>query len=149
MQNLLLKFRAFMAERYGFDQLGRFLFGLSIVFWLLSAVLRWTPFRKAYFVFWLLNTAIYVIALLRIFSRDTYRRTLENERYLRARGRVLPFLMQKKERFGQKYGDPDYFFKNCPFCGTKLRLRRVKGKHTSRCPKCGRKFTVRVWRGKQ
>ena len=37
----------------------------------------------------------------------------------------------------------------CPFCGTKLRLRRVKGKHTSRCPKCGQKFTVRVWRGKQ
>lgn len=149
MQNLLVKFRAFMAGRYGFDQLGRFLFGLSIVFWLVSAVLRWTPFHKAYFVFWLLNTAIYIYALFRIFSRNTYSRTVENERYLRLRGRVLPFLMQKKEQYGNKYGDPDYFFKNCPFCGTKLRLRRVKGKHTSRCPKCGQKFTVRVWRGKQ
>ncbi len=98
---------------------------------------------RVYFVFWALNTGLYIIALFRIFSRNTYRRTVENERYLRLRGRVLPFFTRQRE----KYGDPDYFFKKCPFCGTKLRLRRVRGRHTSKCPKCGKKFTVRVLRG--
>ena len=145
MQNFLSKLRAFMAGRYGFDQLGRFLFGLSMVFWLLCIPLRFLPFPHVYFVFWALNLGLYVFAFFRIFSRNTYRRTVENERYLHFRQRIAPFLLRQKE----KYGDPEFFFKNCPFCGTKLRLRRVRGKHTSRCPKCGQKFTVRVWRGKQ
>ena len=143
MQNFLTRLRAFMAGRYGFDQLGGFLFGLSMVFWLLCVPLRWMQLPRVYFVFWALNTGLYIIALFRIFSRNTYRRTVENERYLRLRGRILPFLQRQRE----KHGDPDYFFKNCPFCGTKLRLRRVRGRHTSKCPKCRKKFTVRVLRG--
>ena len=70
MSDWIRKLRQFMAGRYGFDQLGRFLFGLSIVFWLISAILRWTPFSKAYFVFWLLNTLIYFYAIFRILSRN-------------------------------------------------------------------------------
>ncbi len=147
MSNFMLKLRQFMAGRYGFDQFGRFLFGLSIVFWLISGILRWTPFRRVYFVFWLLNTLIYVYAIFRILSRNTYDRTVENERYLRLRGKFLPFFERQKEKYKKKK-DPDYIYRACPFCSAKLRLRRVKGKHTSRCPRCGKTFSVRVWRGR-
>lgn len=147
MSNFMLKLRQFMAGRYGFDQFGRFLFGLSIVFWLISGILRWTPFRRVYFVFWLLNTLIYVYAIFRILSRNTYDRTVENERYLRLRGKFLPFFERQKEKYKNKK-DPDYIYRACPFCSAKLRLRRVKGKHTSRCPRCGKTFSVRVWRGR-
>ena len=145
MVSLIEKLRRFMYGRYGFDQLGRFLFILSLVFWAISALLRFTPFYKAYFVFWLLNTLIYVFAIFRILSRNTYQRTVENERYLRLRERVVP----RAQKFKRDKMDPDYFYKACPHCGSRLRLRRIRGKHNTRCPKCGTKFTVRVWFGKK
>ncbi|MBQ7689073.1 MAG: hypothetical protein IJT27_07655 [Clostridia bacterium] len=148
MRNFSERISRFMYGRYGMDQLGRFLFILSIVFWAISLILRWTPFRKAYFVFWLLNTIIYIFAFYRILSRDTYRRTVENERYLHFREKMLPFARDGKAEF-QKITNPDYVFRKCRFCGAKLRLRRKRGKHTTRCPKCGKTMTVRVLFGKQ
>lgn len=137
---MLNKIRQFMYGRYGYDQLGRFLFILSIVFWALSLIFRFTPFRRIYFVFWLLNTLIYIFAFYRIFSKNTYQRTLENEKYLQLRQRLYP----KWESFSKRKLDKTYIYKNCPNCNTKLRLKRVRGKHTTKCPKCGTKFNVRV-----
>lgn len=137
---MLNKIRQFMYGRYGYDQLGRFLFLLSIAFWVLSLIFRFTPFRRIYFVFWLLNTVIYIFAFYRIFSKNTYKRTIENERYLQFRQRLYP----KWESFSKKRLDKNYIYKNCPNCNTKLRLKRVRGKHTTKCPRCGTKFNVRV-----
>ena len=139
--NMLEKLRRLMEGRYGFDSLGRFLFGVSLVFWLIAGLLRFTPFRRAHFVFWLLNLLLYGFAVYRMLSRDIGRRQLENERYLVRRQRVLPFLERLKRN---RSGDPGYFFKNCPNCGAKLRLRRIRGRHRSRCPKCGKAFSVLV-----
>ena len=145
MASFIEKVRRFLYGRYGFDRFGGFLFILSMVFWAISLLLRFTPFRKVYFVFWLLNTLIYVYAIFRILSRNTYRRQRENERYLRIREKVVP----RAQKFKREKMDADYFFKVCPHCGTRLRLRRVRGKHNTRCPKCGTRFTVRVWFGKK
>ncbi len=143
--NLLNRFRNFMYGRYGFDQFGRFLFCLSIVFWAFSLVFRFTPLRKVYFVFWLLNTAIYVYAIFRILSKNTYQRTVENERYLRLRERFIPGW----RKFKSEKLDKDYIFKRCPHCSSRLRLRRVPGKHTAKCPRCGTRFTVRILFGRR
>ena len=62
------RFRRFMNGRYGYDQFGRFLFIVSLVFWALSGVMRFTPFRRLYFIFWALNTVLYVYAFFRFFS---------------------------------------------------------------------------------
>lgn len=140
MNTFLEKLRKFMYGRYGMDQLGRFLFILSVAFWAISLILRWTPLYKAYLFFWLTNVALYVIAFYRILSRDTYRRTIENERYLRLREKLLPFARGMKERVGTR----DYVFRKCRFCGAKLRLKRVRGSHTTRCPKCGKTMRVRI-----
>lgn len=139
--NLIERFRRFMYGRYGFDQLGSFLFLLSFVFWGLCFILRFTPLYKAYYFFSLLNTAMYVIAIFRILSRNTYKRTVENEKFLRIRSRVIPFL--NKHTMNLK--DKNYVYKKCPYCKTQLRLKRIKGKHTSRCPKCGTTFKIRIF----
>ena len=137
------RLRGFMYGRYGFDALGRFLFVLSIVFWGLSFVFRFTPLRSAYYVFWGLNLLIYAFALFRIFSKNTRARSAENERYLRFREKIVPPF----QRFKADKLDKNYVFKPCPHCGSRLRLKRIKGKHTVRCPKCGVSFTVRIFFG--
>lgn len=138
--DLLNRFRNFMYGRYGFDQLGKFLFILSLVFWALSVVFRFTPLRKAYFIFWLLNTLIYVYAIFRILSKNTYQRTVENERYLRVRERFVPGW----RKFKTEKLDKNYVFKLCPHCGSRLRLKRVRGSHTTKCPRCGTQFKVYI-----
>ena len=132
-----------MYGRYGFDELGRFLFAVGFISWLLCIVFRlfifvgiaW-PYRIVSFV----NTAVYIFAFFRILSRNIYRRADENNAYLRVRSRALPFLRDKKE----KYSDKEHIYKKCPNCSTQLRLKRIKGRHTTRCPKCGQKFKVTV-----
>ena len=139
------KLRRFMYGRYGFDQFGRFLFGLGIFFWLVCLLLRFALAFKAMYIIYrvcsVLNTAVYVYAVFRILSRNTYKRSLENEKYLRIRNKVVPVLEKKTENIRNK----EYIFKKCPNCGVKLRLKRIRGKHTTKCPKCGAKFNVRVW----
>ena len=135
---LFEKFNRFMYGRYGPDQLGRFLVILSLVFWAACLVLRFTPLRRLYFVFWLLNTALYVYAIFRFLSKNTWQRSVENERYLRLRERFLPFFRGVKDRVS----DREHVFRRCKFCKTRLRLKRVPGRHTTRCPQCGESFKV-------
>ena len=143
--NFLDRVRRFMYGRYGFDQFGRFLFGLGIFFWAVCFLLRFAlAFKTMYIIYRVcsvLNTAVYVYAVFRILSRNTYKRSLENEKYLRIRNKVVPVLEKKTENLRNK----EYIFKKCPKCGAKLRLKRIKGKHTTRCPQCGAKFNVRVF----
>ena len=72
----------FMYGRYGFDQLGRFLFALAFVFWVLCFFVRFLPWQFLYAMFSGINTALYIVAFFRILSKNTYKRTLENEKYL-------------------------------------------------------------------
>ncbi len=134
-----------MYGRYGFDQFGRFLFGLGIFFWAVCFLLRFALAFKAMYIIYrvcsVLNTAVYVYAVFRILSRNTYKRSLENEKYLRIRNKVVPVLEKKTENLRNK----EYIFKRCPKCGAKLRLKRIRGKHTTKCPQCGERFNVRVW----
>lgn len=132
----------FMSGRYGFDQLGSFLFAAGFALWLIGAVIRFIPgLRRLYMLFYILNNVMYIYAVFRIFSRNTYKRTLENERYIQIRNRVVPFLDKKTKNIR----DRDYIYKNCPKCGARLRLRRIRGKHITKCPRCGTKFNVRVF----
>ena len=138
---MLQRLRQFMNGRYGYDQLARFLFTVSIVFWILSAVFRFTPLRRLQFVFWALNLLLYGFALFRILSKDIARRTMENERYLALRMKWYP----KWDEFKKKKLNREYVYKACPNCSSRLRLRRVRGKHTAKCPRCGTKFKLRIY----
>lgn len=130
-----------MQGRYGMDQFGRFLFSLSFVFWILCFLCRFLPFPRVYYLFYTLNTVVYIYAFFRILSKNILNRTMENERYLHVREKLTPGIRE----FRMKYLDKDHIYKKCPVCGKKLRMERIRGKHISRCPKCGTKFNVRVF----
>lgn len=132
-----------MRGRYGFDAFGRFLLIASFVLSLIGGGFRIFNMPRIYYLFWALNTAGYIFAVYRILSRNILRREAENQWYLRRRERVMPHI----DRFTKSHFDRDYLYKVCPFCHTKLRLRRVRGKHTTRCPKCGSQFKLRVYWG--
>lgn len=131
----------FMYGRYGFDQLGKFLMLAGFVFGILCMFLRFLPSHLLYYICSTLNTVFYVVAVFRILSKNTYKRTLENEKYLQIRAKVLPVLDEKTKSIR----DRNYIYKKCPKCSAKLRLKRIKGKHITKCPKCGQKFNVRVF----
>ena len=141
MNGLKDKLIRFMYGRYGFDRLGGFLMGAGLVFGILCFFLRFLPTFIPYYICSFLNYAFYAVAIFRILSRNTYKRTLENERYLQLSARVMP-LFEDKIKSAK---DKSYIYKKCPTCSSKLRLKRIKGKHVTKCPKCGQKFNVWIF----
>lgn len=135
------KLYRFMYGRYGFDQFSRFLMTAGLVMAILCMFLRFLPTYIPYYICSFLNTFFYVFAFFRILSRNTYQRTLENEKYLRLRNKVMPYFNEKTKSLRDK----NYIYKKCPKCSAKLRLKRIKGKHITKCPRCGMKFNVRVF----
>lgn len=129
-------FAKFMEGRYGGDDYGRFLSVIAIVLIVLSVVF-------SSFVSWL-STALWIIGFsliiycyYRMFSRDTTRRSAENQKYLNNRYQRAVLKQQRKERNAQK---ADFKFYKCPKCGVLNRIPKGKGKIEITCPKCGEKF---------
>lgn len=141
MNSFIEKIYRFMYGRYGMDHLGRFLMAAGLVMAVLCMFLRFLPVPFVYYICSFLNTFFYVFAFYRILSRNISKRTLENERFLRLRNKVMPAFEEKTKSLR----DRNYIYKKCPKCSAKLRLRRIKGKHITKCPKCGQKFNVRVF----
>lgn len=130
-----------MYGRYGLDSLGHFLLLAGFVMGILCIFIRFLPTYIPYLICSFLNTFCYVLAVFRILSKNISRRTLENERFLRLREKLIPAFEEKTKSLR----DRNYIYKKCPKCSAKLRLRRIKGKHITKCPKCGTKFNVRVF----
>ena len=115
-------FRRFMTGRYGTDRLNVYILCASLLFVLLSMLLR-SPIWA-----FLLTTVSYGLmlwALFRSLSRNTYRRYQENRR-------MLMFLERLKDREHRYY--------TCPKCRQSVRVPRGKGKIAITCPKCKEKF---------
>lgn len=140
MNDFRSKIARFMYGRYGFDQLGRFLMGAGLVMAVLCMFLRFLPTHIPYYVCSFLNTFFYVFAFYRILSKNTLKRTIENDSYLRLRSKVLPMIDEKTKSIR----DREYIYKKCPKCSAKLRLKRIRGKHITKCPRCSQKFNVYV-----
>lgn len=140
MNDFRSKIARFMYGRYGFDQLGRFLMGAGLVMAVLCMFLRFLPTHIPYYICSFLNTFFYVFAFYRILSKNTLKRTIENDSYLRLRSKVLPMIDEKTKSIR----DREYIYKKCPKCSAKLRLKRIRGKHTTKCPRCSQKFNVYV-----
>lgn len=138
---IIERIKKFMTGRYGVDQLEKFLFVLTFITWGLCIFTRIFHLYKLNLVFSSLNFLIYIYAIFRFLSKNIYSRTLENEKYLRIRSKVMPVIKEKTKNLSDK----NYIYKICPRCDAKLRLKRVKGKHITQCPKCGKKFKVRVY----
>ena len=127
------KLNRFMYGRYGLDSFGKFLLTAAIVFIGMS----W--FVKSR----ILEIVIYALLILsyyRILSRNTYKRALENQRYLEKTYKIRAFFGRKKNTF---YQAKNYHIYKCPGCRQKIRIPRGKGKIEIRCPKCSTTFIKR------
>ena len=79
MNDFRSKIARFMYGRYGFDQLGGFLMGAGLVMAVLCMFLRFLPTHIPYYICSFLNTFFYVFAFYRILSKNTLKRTIEND----------------------------------------------------------------------
>ena len=126
-------FNAFMSNRYGADQFGRFLSVFALI--LLVADL---------FIPGLAGKIIAAIVLLvlafvifRMFSKNTVQRNKENIVYLKIKNWIVSRFVNFKRRFKDR--KTHRYFK-CPTCKTSVRVPKGKGKIRITCPRCAATF---------
>lgn len=124
------RFQQFMAGRYGNDNFNRFLLLVSLILMILSLFSR----RN---IFYTLALAALVYCYFRMFSRNTYKRYAENEKYLELKNRFLGVFRRERDHASQL---KNYRFFKCPNCRQKVRVPRGKGKIKIHCPKCHADF---------
>ena len=128
------KFARFMAGRNGNDQFNLFILIVEIVHLLLAGMFAGSLGKVLYpLVILLLGYAYF-----RMLSRNLYKRSEENGKYLRLRYKLMAELRVHRERWVQR---KDYKFFTCPSCKTTLRVPRGHGKIKIVCRKCGSSFT--------
>ncbi len=129
MRNLKEKFIRFMQGRYGNDQLNRFLITLAMILLVVSM------FTSDFLYILALIAMVY--AYYRMFSKNIYMRSGENQKYLQLEWKVKAFLGKKKNELKQLKTHHIY---KCPNCKQKIRVPRGRGKIAIRCRKCGTEF---------
>ena len=122
-------FQRFMSGRYGYDQLGRFLWLVSLVLLLLGMFLNG-------FLYYL-GLALLIWSYFRMLSRNIHKRYAENQKYLQLEGRVKKWFGKYRLRFDQR---KPYRYFRCPRCHQELRVPRGRGRISINCPKCGTSF---------
>lgn len=124
------KFARFMAGRYGMDSLGRFTMVLALIFIFLNYV---TANRLVPLLAW----ACIILTYFRMFSRNVYKRSSENQQFLNRTYNIRCRFYSWKNSLAQRKTHHIY---KCPSCRQKIRIPRGKGKIEIRCPKCNTRF---------
>ena len=122
-----------MQGRYGADQFSRFLLGACLVLLLLN---MFTGLPLIY----LMALALLVYSYFRMFSRNIYKRSEENRKYMEKTDGIRRSFDRMRRRAAQS---KDYHIYKCPSCGQKIRIPRGKGKIEITCPNCRNKFQKR------
>ena len=123
-----------MAGRYGNDQLNRFVSILSLVMMIGAIILNGTRIGRA---LWAIALVLLAIIYFRMFSRNLYKRSDENSRYMHLKYKLTGKMKMIRERWIQR---KDYKFFTCPSCKMNLRVPKGKGKINIVCRKCGNSF---------
>lgn len=124
--------RNFMYGRYGVDQFGNFLFVSYIVLFVISLFIPEISF---------LCYAVIIYTLFRMFSKQVYKRRIENEWFLNKTAGIRKFLNRQKNKW--KYRKTHKYLK-CPHCHQYLRVPKGKGNITVTCPSCHQQFDERT-----
>lgn len=127
------KFMNFMRGRYGIDKFSNTLVWIAFIIMLINL------FVGNSIVYWL-SMAILIYAYYRMFSRNIYKRSRENEWYLNKTYKLRMRVLKEKDR--AKLRKTHHIYK-CPECGQKVKVPRGRGKIEVTCPKCSMKFVKR------
>lgn len=133
----MYKFSMFMQGRYGWDQLNLALLVISLI---VEIVFGFCPYPVR--LFKLLTYVLIGLVIFRTFSRNIYKRSEENRKFLPLYNRIISWFKLTYKKF--RDGKTHRYYK-CPACKSSLRVKYVKGTHTIRCPKCGNKFSKKIW----
>jgi len=119
-----------MQGRRGKDQLGTFILTLSIILGVLNLFLELVPIT-------LIAFALLIYEIFRFLSRNVYKRSEENRKFIAFNSKIAGFFKLTKNKIRDR---KTHVYKSCPACKSTLRLPRSKGEHTVRCPRCGERF---------
>ena len=134
MGNLKNKLAQFMYGRYGTDQLYTALIALYFVLVVVNIFIR-SAITSG------LMSIILILIIFRTLSRNTYKRSMENEKFIKI---FKPFRTSGALQLRKIRESKTHRFRKCPHCKKMLRLKRVRGKHTVKCPSCNKEFEVRI-----
>ena len=120
-----------MQGRYGMDELSKFLMAISIVMIILASLTRNSIVNLVSFI-------IIGFVYVRMFSKNFYKCSLQNQKYLKLRNKITGSWQNRISRFKQR---KTYSFYDCPECRQKVRIPKGKGKVQITCPKCKAEFS--------
>ena len=127
------RIRKFMYGRYGPDELYKFQMVLYFITLILGIFIK----SKILSIVQLLFVASIIF---RPMSKKIYKRSDENQRYLKIKNNLLkPFTNIKRN-----IKDKDHIYKKCHKCKTtlKLPLPSKRGIKHAKCPHCGKRITL-------
>ena len=124
------KIRKFMYGRYGPDELYKFLFELYIVLIIINLFIRSNILN-------FISLLVIIYMLFRFFSQKIYKRSKENQLFLKIKVKFLKPFKVVNLNFNDKYN-------KCSKCGTilKLPLQTQAGFKKAKCPKCNKKVRL-------
>lgn len=120
----------FMAGRYGLDSFGKATIIAALIAVVLASLFD-TPILSV------LAWVLIIYAYFRMFSRNIYKRSTENQVYLAKTRKIRTWLSVQKNLWQQRKTHHIY---KCPTCHQKIRVPKGKGKIEIRCPKCQTHF---------
>ena len=124
------KFMRFMYGRYGVDTLGKYSLGAGLATMVLSIVFD-------SYTLSLLSWFFIILTYFRMFSRNLYKRSSENQTFLNKTYKLRTWFGKQKNMMTQRKTQHIY---RCPGCKQKIRVPRGKGRIEIRCPKCHTTF---------
>ena len=124
------KFMRFMCGRYGVDTLGKYSLGAGLATMVLSIVFD-------SYTLSLLSWFFIILTYFRMFSRNLYKRSSENQTFLNKTYKLRTWFGKQKNMLAQRKTHHIY---RCPGCKQKIRVPRGKGRIEIRCPKCHTTF---------
>ena len=124
--------RNFMYGRYGVDQFGNFLFISYIILFVISLFIPFISF---------LCYAVIIYSLYRMFSKQIYKRNMENEWFLAKTSGIIKFFNRQKNKWNYR---KTHKYLKCPHCHQYLRVPKGKGDITITCPTFHQQFDKRT-----
>lgn len=127
LHNLKQSLQQWSYGRYGFDQLSRVLYIISLVIIGLSLI-------PGFQLLVMVAFALMVLVTFRTGSKNTTKRRLENDKFLNLTRKPRAWFAFRKEVYANR---KTYCYFICRECGRHYRVPKGKGKIKISCPGCG------------